>query len=198
VQYRPFESGIDVLGQAVYVLVDGLSASRKVPSKILVEEGIGQLDADGLVVLEPGGWYSMDAYLRAFERLSSTVGEGGLFAIGARVPENAVFPGWVSDIESAIRSVDIAFHMNHRKSGVVMFDANTGHMTEGIGHYGYRRLRGERAIVSECNNPYPCAFDKGILASMARKFAGSSVVRHDDSKPCRTKGEDSCTYIVTW
>jgi hypothetical protein len=94
--------------------------------------------------------------------------------------------------------VDVAYHINHRKNGVPLFDMNRGTMSEGIGHYGYERIAGKNKIVSLCKNPYPCAFDHGILTAMARKFAPAAKVTHDDSKECRSKGADSCTYVITW
>ncbi|HOV14530.1 MAG TPA: hypothetical protein PK771_09625, partial [Spirochaetota bacterium] len=99
---------------------------------------------------------------------------------------------------SAIQSIDIAYHLNHRKNGKVLFDTQNGKMFEGIGHYGYEKVDDKNMIICECKNPYPCAFDKGIITAMAQKFESKAKVIHDDSKPCRKNGTDSCTYIVTW
>ena len=74
----------------------------------------------------------------------------------------------------------------------------SGKMSEGIGHYGFEKIDGKNMIISECNNPYPCAFDKGIITAMAQKFEVKANIIHDDSKPCRKNGADSCTYIITW
>ena len=70
-------------------------------------------------------------------------------------------------------------------------------MIEGIGHYGYNKLPDTNMIISVCNNPYPCSFDRGIITEMARKFQPYATVSHDDSKPCRNKGADSCTYVIS-
>jgi hypothetical protein len=88
--------------------------------------------------------------------------------------------------------------MNHRKLGQEMFSPATGKMLEGIGHYGYEEIPGKKLIISVCNNPYPCAFDRGILAAMAQRFELSSSVAHDNAKPCRKNGADSCTYMISW
>jgi hypothetical protein len=77
-----------------------------------------------------------------------------------------------------------------------MFSLETGAMLEGIGHYGY--APGEREIISVCNTPYPCDLDRGILTAMARAYEPNCRVAHDDSRPCRKRGADSCTYVVTW
>ena len=69
-----------------------------------------------------------------------------------------------------------------------------------IGHYNFK-AEGRNKATLVCANPYPCDFDRGIIVAMARRFgpkAGSVRVVHDDTQPCRKKGEESCTYHVAW
>ena len=118
--------------------------------------------------------------LRAFKRIAESVGESKLYAIGLRIPENAKFPPHIKTIDDAVASIDVAYHMNHRKAGKVMFDPATGAMLEGIGHYGYKKL-GPRSIESVSANPYPCSFDRGIITTMARRFEKGAAIVHDDT-----------------
>ena len=197
-QFRAFEPGIEVLGHAVWAVVDGFE-HQQTPSRILVEEGIGQLDANGVVQIERDGWYSQEAWLRAFQKISLALGDQALFSIGQRIPLNAIFPPWVEGIEEALRTLDFGYHLNHRKAGVVMFEPSTGTMLEGIGHYGYQRPHPQkRLIVSECRNPYPCDFDRGIVTALARRFAPAATLVHLDESQCRNTGADACTYHVQW
>ncbi len=197
-QFKPMEAGIEVNGQTVYAVVDGF-ASKALPSKILVAEGVGTLGRDGVVEIDKDGWYSQEAWLRAFGKISESVGSNVLFNIGLKIPSNAIFPPWVVDVDSAIKSIDVAYHLNHRRQGKVMFDPANGTMLEGIGHYGYERpAPGVNRIVSKCANPYPCDFDRGILTTMAQKFAPRAMVLHQDDARCRLKGGESCTYVVKW
>jgi len=198
-EFQPFEEGIEVLGQTVWSIVDGFMLSKQAPSRILAAQGIGQLGADGLVKLQPDAWYSQEAWLRCFKQISASAGAQVLFNIGKRIPENAIFPPWVVDIDSAIKSIDIAYHLNHRKQGKVMFDLSSHAMLEGIGHYGYARPDAAKAlIISECVNPYPCDFDRGILTTMARKFQPTATIVHAEPERCRKTGADGCTYHVKW
>jgi hypothetical protein len=196
-QFKALHPNIEVNGRTVFAIVDAFTL-KKIPSQILLAEGIGEPTAGGVVAVAPERWYLQQAWLRAFERIATEIGHGALYAIGLRIPENAAFPPWVKDIDGAIRSIDVAYHLNHRREGRVMFDPSSGTMLEGIGHYGYTRIAGQRTIVSECNNPYPCDFDAGILAAMAKRFEKTAVVTHDRTGMCRNKGHDSCTYVVTW
>ncbi len=198
-EFVAFEPGIEVNGQTVWAVVDGFSLDRRVPSRILVEQGIGALGADGIVKLDPSGWYSQEAWLRAFKRIAEALGPNMLFTIGKRIPENAIFPPFVTDIASAISSIDVAYHLNHRKAGEVMFDEGTGAMLEGIGHYGFERPHPTKPlIVARCEDPYPCDFDRGIVTAMARRFEHTSSVVHVDEHACRKHGGNACTYYVRW
>lgn len=195
-EFVPFEPGIEVNGRTVWSVVDGFRSFKLLASQYLLSEGIGSLGTDGHLTLDPDGWYQQEQWLRAF-RKAATLGSSLLFDIGLVIPRNAEFPPAVKDIHDAIRSVDVAYHLNHRKQGQVMFDPATGTMLEGIGHYGYE-AQGPRRIVSVCENPYPCAFDRGVLTAMAQRFEPRAVVTHDRAAPCRMREADSCRYEIAW
>lgn len=202
-KFKSLESGIEVNGQTVYAIVDGFGPFKDMGADILVKAGIGKMDPKAGFTMDAAGWYSQDDWLAAFQRVADKLGDQVLYAIGFKIPANAVFPPWVIDIESAMRSIDIAYHLNHRKKGKVMFQLETQEMLEGIGHYGYELLpkdptTQENKIVSVCKNPYPCHFDRGIVTAMATRFEPTAWVKHDDSVACRNHGGDSCTYVVTW
>lgn len=196
-QFMAFENGIEVNGQTVYSVADGLGHFKHLARKYLLAQNIGS-DQNGEYRIDMNGWYSQADWLKAFENIAKEIGDNTLFSIGLAIPRNAKFPDWVKTIEDAIRSIDFAYHMNHRKNGKELFDPSNGAITEGIGHYGFEKIAQKNIIVSECKNPYPCKFDQGIITAMAKRFEPMANVAHDDSKPCRKNGADSCTYIVTW
>lgn len=197
-QFKALEKGLEVNGQTVISVVNGFSTFKRAPRRALAEEGVCKLLPDGTVDVQPDRWYSLDAWLRAFERVARDGGENILFAIGMKIPESAEFPPHINSIETAIQSIDVAYHMNHRKDGKVMFDPATGVMLEGIGHYGYERAEGEKRITCVCDKPGSCGLDHGIITAMAKRFERQATVEHDPTKPCRNKGASSCTYIVRW
>ncbi|MDR1903612.1 MAG: hypothetical protein LBQ88_15205 [Treponema sp.] len=196
-QFRVFEKDIEVNAPTVNSIVAGLGYFTNLSKRYLSREKIGKI-VNKQLVLDSGEWYSQAAWLRAFENIAQQIGDKVLFKIGLSIPENAVFPPFVVDIDTAVQSIDIAYHINHRKNGRELFNMETGVMYEGIGHYGYERLPGQNKIISVSRNPYPCAFDRGIITAMARKFQSGAAVVHDDSKECRKDGRETCTYIVTW
>ena len=197
-QFKPFEPGIEAYGASIDGIVDAFKLFPSVALKRMVAFGIGTMSGKNNVTIERDAWYPLDKFLAAFESIATEVGSRGLFQYGQHLPKYAPFPPQINDVHSALASLDVAYHMNHRKAGKVMFDPATGRMLEGIGHYGYKPVPNEKKIIAVCENPYPCEFDRGIITSLAARFEKMSRVTHDDKAPCRKVGADSCTYVVTW
>ena len=184
-QFVAFESGVEVNGTTINSVIDGLGSYKTLAWNYLIEAGIGERK-DGEYDLDPDGWYSQERWLKVFEKIAEKIGDFPLKQIGMKIPENAVFPPWVKDVDSAVKAIDVAYHMNHRGGE--------------IGHYNFAAT-GPAAGTVVCNNPYPCDFDRGIITAMAKRFApsaGKVRVGHDDTKPCRKNGAESCTYNVSW
>jgi hypothetical protein len=196
-QFKPLEPGVEVFGASVDAIVAAFKLFPSVALKRLVHHGVGSMKGTE-VVIEREAWYPLEGWLAAYQNIAEQVGPRAVFQIGQHIPKHAVFPPTVNDITSGVASIDVAYHMNHRKNGRVMFDPQTGQKLKGIGNYGFAPVAGERRIVSVCDNPYPCDFDRGILTAMAARFERQSRVSHDDKGPCRKNGADSCTYTVSW
>ena len=182
----------EVNGETVNSIVDGMGSYKAKAVEILSKNGITDP--------KPGLWYSQQSWLNAFKEISTVLGPNTLYSIGLKIPENAKFPPQIDSIEKALSAIDLAFHMNHRIDGKVLFDPQTGTIHEGIGHYTYAKLSEKEAKMT-CPNSYPCDFDRGIIEGMAKKFkpAGSFVqVQHNDAAPCRKKGGESCEYKIKW
>lgn len=176
--FRSFVPTVEVNGETVDSIVDGMGAARAKAVEILARHSIKDF--------KPGTWVKQQAWLDAFKEISESIGQATLFAIGQKIPENAKFPPTIDNIEKALAAIDVAYHMNHRGGE--------------IGHYTFTKT-GERSGTVTCRNPYPCAFDRGIVDAMATRFKpkGSfAKVRHDDAGPCRSKGADTCIYLVSW
>ncbi len=177
-QFQAYSPTVEVKGEAVLAVVDGLSTIKLIARDILNECGIENP--------QPGQWYSQQAWLDAFKIIAEKLGPTPLKNIGRKIPANAHWPEHVQSIEVALEMIDQAYHMNHRNGE--------------IGHYRYIS-EGPRRALMICDGPYPDYFDLGIIEAVAEKFVepGSKVaVRIDQSKPTRVKGADSTTYIVAW
>jgi hypothetical protein len=176
--FKAYASKVEVNGETVLSVVDGMGAFKTRALQILAECGIKDPT--------PGQWYPQQAWLDAFKRIAETIGSNTLYSIGLKIPENAQFPPQIDDVHKALAAIDVAYHMNHRNGE--------------IGHYQYQKA-GETNAVVNCPNPYPCDFDRGIIEAMVRKFkprGGVAIVEHDNTAPCRKKGAESCSYKINW
>jgi hypothetical protein len=192
-QFIAFHPDAEVTGGTVLSFVNAMKRGQESRIAILAKHNVGIVE---------GEWYLQQGWLDAFKEVAETLGEMNLFLMGAAIIENAKFPP-MRGLEDALRSIDIAYHMNHRLNGQVMFDPNTGAMLEGIGHYTLVSFdEKNRQAVYNCQNPYPSKFDEGIISEVVRRFKPADSTKYevklDITKERRTQGADSCTYIITW
>ncbi|MEN8904960.1 MAG: hypothetical protein ABF289_03275 [Clostridiales bacterium] len=177
-QFVALKTGVEVNGETVLSIVNGVGIFKKQALEILKRNGIENPKA--------GEWHSQQSWLNAFKEISEKIGSKSLFSIGKAIPENANFPPNIDTIQKALTSIDMAYHMNHRNGD--------------IGNYKFVEVNENEAKII-CDNPYPCDFDRGIIESMAKKFKPEdsimTFVEHENGS-CRKNGEDSCTYIITW
>lgn len=187
--YQVENKEIQASGASIQAFIDGLGTYKEVGLEILKKHGI--------VDPKPERWYSLQANLNAYRELENTVGNSTLFVIGEKIPKNAVFPPEIDNIEKALASIDIAYHMNHSVDGKIMFDPATGQMTEGIGHYHFE-MTGDNQAKITCDNPYPTYFDEGIIFAIAQRFNDASFVRLEEGALTRSQGGDKDVYIIQW
>jgi hypothetical protein len=189
-------AGIEANTTGVRVLMAGFDLFPSLVKKLLVEKGIVEKSADGKFLLQER-WFPLESWLAVYDAIYREIGPNVLFTLGTHILENPKFPAWVRDIDTALESIDIAYHKSHRRNGVIMYDQATSRMSEGIGHYKPRRTPGQQRIEVVCDNPYPCEVDHGIVTQMAKKFEPKARIEHAPGS-CRRKGGTQCTYVVTW
>jgi hypothetical protein len=189
--------GIEVDGRNVRIITDAFRLFPDAGLKPLVKHGIGRTSADGKVVVEASGWHPLGAWLTALEEILRSVGSSKMFEIGKQIPRVAVFPPEIRDAQGALQSLDVAYHMNFRKNGVPMLNPITGAIADGIGHYR-GTVKSPRSAVVECDNPFPCDFDRGIVVALAQRFEPNAMIQHLDEARCRKRGNPICRYSVTW
>jgi hypothetical protein len=191
---------LQILGANVQVIMSGFGSFTLLASKILLESGLGKIDDEGvgMAVLDANQWYPLDRFLRAFHRIAAEFGDYTLRQAGSHINKVAVAPpAFWKDIVSAFQTIDAGYHMNHGKDGKPLFDPSSGKMDEGIGHMTYKPGTKPKQFFMECDTPYPCAFDEGIVQGLSQRFEPTSTVMHD-RKSCRKRGDASCLYHINW
>ena len=194
-QQLVIDPGIEVGGGSIGSIIDAFQQYPSVVTKYLVQSG---LVSGKQSQIDRSAWYPLDKWLTVYHSIAKDVGINSLYTIGKKVPDYVQLPPHVTDIRSAFGTLNIAYHITHRKNGVVMFDPATGTMLDGIGNVTCEAASGEQKLTLKFENPYPCEFDRGLIHGFATKFEPTARVLHDNSAPCRKKGASSCTYVVTW
>ena len=183
-EFQSFEPGVEVVGEVVAAFVGGFPSGTQKMGLIILER-------HGIKDPGPGKFFPLQNFLDAMKEISDSLGPQILTRIGEEISANAILPPDLDSLEKCLESIDIAYHMNHRGGEI-------GHY-----NYSYEGIQGglHRAKMV-CPNCYPCAFDRGVIEGFAQRFKPEDAigieVRHDDEEPCRRKGADSCTYIVSW
>lgn len=184
----------DVWGVPLLAYVHAFKQYPTVLEKYFTKLGIsGNLDPEALRTQ----YVQMAAWLQSTHEIVDEVGASTVYSVGKKIPDTAPLPPGTNDIKAVLNGIDISFHMHHRKDGVVMFDPATGTMLEGIGHYRCELNEDGTSATMTCDNPYPCDFDRGILAGFAARFEPAVSVSHAGTA-CRKKGDAACVYLVQW
>ncbi len=177
-QYKAFARYVEVSGQSAQAVIEAMGMFKRWAVEALARHGMPELKADQ--------WYPQQKYLDFYREIAEHVGVRTLKSIGKEMPKNAFWPPEIDTLDKALASIDVAYHLNHRGGE--------------IGSYRYEKT-GDRSGKMICHNPYPCPFDHGVIEGVAQRFAPSTArlkVIHDDTQPCRQKGADRCTYLISW
>ncbi|MGZ3421533.1 MAG: hypothetical protein ACXVEF_01925 [Polyangiales bacterium] len=130
-------------------------------------------------------FYPLHRFLAAMSELQEQFGAPFMRKVGTFIFEKAEFPPGIDTLEKGMELLDVAYYQNHR-------NVSPGQ----IGGYHWKQ-QSERSGVMGCDNPYPCAFDVGIIETITRKFQSGARVTHEQSE-CRHLGGNVCNYLVEW
>lgn len=176
--FQAVSQNAEVMGKNIRSYVAGMGAFEMIGRSILGQHGLDEDPA-------PDKWYNHQMFLDAIKEISSRTGMHTMHIIGMRIAENAALPQEINELEKAIGYVGSAYRQVHRN------DTVSDKVVTKLDDHKYQ-------IV--VNTPYPCEFDTGYLRGMCKRFLRETAIQvaHDESKPCRKNGADSCTYIITW
>ncbi|MDD4962656.1 MAG: hypothetical protein PHI11_01915 [Gallionella sp.] len=181
-QFISFDINAEVSGEVILSALNTFPEYHRARIDRLMQE-------NNIVKPAPNTWFKQQNWLSVLKGVATEYGAFTLFELGVAIPEKLVFPPQIIDLESALRSIDVAYNMNHRN-----------------GQIGYYKLlsfdaQAQKAVM-ECKNPYPCHFDRGIITTISRKFLPSNAkfvdVQLEKNKPSRLDGADTSFYEIIW
>ena len=188
--------GIEVRGGAVGMILSGFSAFPSLATKYLAQCGLTTEISGGRVTVNKP-WVSLPLWLETFDVMLKDIGPNALFQLGLAITKNpnVLVAG---DIRSTIGRMDVSYHMSHRKNGELMYEASTGRMLEGIGHYVMNADGQANRLLVHSDTPYPCQGELGMLTSLAMVVEPRVHVRHEEQGQCRMQRDRKCIYQITW
>lgn len=144
-----YSEEVEVVGQTILCFIYGIPKYEEEMRELLARHGLENIQADG--------WYPQQKWLDAFAELLANFGPFTLFTLGKSIPEQAAFRLEFTELEQALRAVDVVYQMNHRNGEV--------------GHYIITKYDAElKEAFMECTSPYPADFERGVLVGMIRKY----------------------------
>lgn len=141
----------------------------------------------GIPDCAPENWYSLPLFLKFL----NDMGPKSVYLVGREIPSFAIFPSEIVNLESALASIDIAYHANHRN-----------------GRIGYYKLEyysvQERKAIMACVNPYPKSLDWGLLVGLSRRFidpasrAALRVIEDPERINPSETNENGSFFLIMW
>lgn len=171
----------EVLGASVLGMARGLESQGLDWARVL-----DLLHQVGIVDPQADSWYSVTRLLAFLAAVERAHGREALRAVGRAIPDTARFAPDLDTLERALRTLDVAYQVNHRGGP--------------IGRYRYQ-AKGPGQGEMHCENPYPCDFDGGLLERLVARYAvaGPALgVTHRPGPLCRRLGAPACVFDLRW
>ncbi len=126
-------------------------------------------------------WYPMLPWITALNELFDYLGPNIIYQFGQSVPYKVLWPQDIEGIHNALRSINKAYHLNHRGTD--------------IGKYEYSILDTNAGKLT-CGSPYPKYFHRGLIQSTVLKYQQNSSVT--PNVIITESNSDENTYIIEW
>lgn len=164
---------------------------------IALTEVLGGLDQklenlfykEEIVLKNRRDWYKLQSYLNVLKDVSIQYGPNILFKLGKSVGKSLQFSNKVNSIQEAFETLESSFQNLHQNGF--------------LGSYKLIKFDKTRQEARfECQNPYPCYFDRGLITQVTRQFMPKTAnlvnVELNNRLPSRLSGSDKSFYTVFW
>lgn len=134
-------------------------------------------------------WYQLQSFLNVMKYISQKYSPNTLFQIGKSVANSLQFSSKVNSIQTALEALESVIQNSHNNGTIgsyqlIKFDKNA------------------QEIHFECENPYPCYFDRGLLTQVTKRFMPKTAtlvnVELNKNLPSRISGSNKSFYTIFW
>jgi len=144
---------------------------------------------EDIFLKEDNIWYKLQNYLNILKEISQQYGPNALFKLGKYVGTSLRFSNQISSIQEAFEKLEDTFQNLHQSGD--------------LGSYQLLKFDKHRQEAHfECQNPYPCYFDRGLITQITRRFMPKTCnlvnVELNNTLPSRLSGSDKSFYEVLW
>lgn len=164
----------EYFGGSLNSFVVALGHSEALVQKILGEVGIDRID--------PERWYDFDVAIAVYHKVAREIGRGAVIAVGKKIIETAEFPPGIGDVQTLLKSLGMAYHLNTR-------GPNVGDIL--------CTIEDEHSATLEWSAGGPCALNFGIIEGCCARYGTKALVEHG-AGGCMEQGAPACIYQVNW
>ncbi len=177
-QFKGFSPNVEIIGKTVF------DTAKAFPNFLedYVKHMLVRHNIDNPILQH---WYPQKNILSFYKEINDGFGPNTLFDIGKNIAKQAKLPSGIDTLEKALKALNVAYQYIHRHGDIGFYKVHT--------HEKYKKT-----IVMQCKTPYPCALERGIITSTARKFKVSANVVLDSEHPSRSDGADDSWYIISY
>jgi len=173
----------ELIGGMLYALWAAFPKDfQEIIKKILAGHGIEEIVQER--------WYHFQSILDALKEIEDKFGHHLLRQVGEQAATLAPIPPEITTLKACLLSLNTTLSRICRGGGIGGYEVSE----EGTGQ-GFTRY------VVTASTPFPCSLTNGYLEGYANRFKASEnkevVMRHDEERPCRRDGAETCTYIIS-
>lgn len=144
--YQAASPEVEASGASILSVTQGMASNLK---PLLAKHGLDDI--------KPDEWYPQQQWLDFFRDLAGSQGSMvDLVSIGMKIPETANFPPEIDSVESALRMLNGAYHMNNRNDPVE-------------NRWEYKKVNENEYLIT-CRTPVPRDFEYGVVFGLVKRF----------------------------
>jgi hypothetical protein len=193
-QFISYNPNIEVAGVYVFSFINSMRRDIEYRQDVLARHGI--------VAHKDHIWYPLQAFLDAMKEIGETTGEMNLFIMGLSAIKNTPILA-NTNLKDVLAMTNNRIHSLHRLDGKPMYNAATGEKLEGLGNLvltEFDDINGTATITSD--SPYPSKTEEGVFTGRLQQYKPTNSefhqVKEDITKPRKSQGDESTTFMLRW